>query len=55
MDLGHKPGNEWKTRKQMHQAKGSTRKEVLDAENDPDLYHYEDRSTNRSHKYEKKN
>ncbi len=54
MDLGHKPGEEWKTRKKMHEEKGSTRKEVIEAENDPNLYQYENRSSNRSHKYEKK-
>ena len=54
VDLGHKPGQEWKTRKEMHKAKGSTRKEVIEAENDHNLYQYEDRSSNRSHKYEKK-
>ena len=31
---------------------GSTRKEVIEAENDPSLYHLEDRSNNRSHKFE---
>ncbi|WP_366914010.1 GH-E family nuclease [Niabella sp.] len=39
----------------MHKEKGSSRKEVIDAENDPDLYQWEDRSSNRGHKYEKKN
>ncbi len=53
-DLGHKPGQEWKKRKADHQAKGSTREEVIKAENDPSLYHWEDRSSNRSHKHEKK-
>jgi RHS repeat-associated protein len=53
-DLGHVPGQEWKTRKEMHKAKGSTRQEVIEAENDPNLYQWEDRSSNRSHKHEKK-
>jgi hypothetical protein len=53
-DLGHKPGQEWKTRQQMHKDKGSTRKEVIETENDPSLYQLEDRTNNRSHKYEKK-
>jgi RHS repeat-associated protein len=53
-DLGHKAGSEWRTRKQMHEEKGSTRKDVIKAENDPSLYQYEDRSNNRSHRYEKK-
>ncbi len=54
IDLGHKPGNEWKTRAQMHKEKGSTRKEVIEAENNPSLYQWEDRSSNRSHKHELK-
>ena len=54
-DIGHKPGNEWRTRKKMHEQKGSTRKEVIEAENDPNLYQIEDPSSNRSHKYEKDN
>ena len=54
IDTGHKPGNEWRRRKTMHHQRGSTRKEVLDTENNPDLYHFEDRSSNRSHKHEKK-
>ncbi len=52
IDLGHKPGNEWRRRKSMHEAQGSTRKEVIEAENNPDLYQWENRSTNRSRKYE---
>ena len=55
IDLGHKPGNEWKKRKEMHKEKGSSRKEVIETENDPTLYHLEDRKSNRSHKYENKN
>jgi len=54
IDLGHKAGNEWKTRAQMHKEKGSTRKEVIEAENNPNLYHWEDRTSNRSHKHELK-
>jgi len=38
----------------MHEQKGSIRQEVIEAENDHNLYQYEDRSSNRSHKYEKK-
>ncbi|MBF7074999.1 hypothetical protein ISG33_16480 [Glaciecola sp. MH2013] len=54
VDIGHKPGNEWKKRKKMHKKKANTREEVIEEENDPDLYQLEDRSTNRSHKYEEK-
>jgi len=52
-DIGHKTGEEW--RKIMHQEKGSSRKEVLNIENNPELYQIENRNTNRSHKYEDKN
>ena len=52
IDLGHKPGNEWRTRKKMHEERGSTREEVIEAENDPDLYWWEDRTENRSHRHE---
>jgi len=54
IDVGHKPGSEWRTRKLMHQERGSTRPEVIKTENDADLYQLEDRSANRSHKYEQK-
>jgi len=54
IDVGHKPGQEWRRRKLTHEERGSTRKEVLDTENDPSLYQLEDRSSNRSHRYEKK-
>ncbi|NJO25477.1 MAG: hypothetical protein HC867_06515 [Bacteroidia bacterium] len=49
-DLGHKTGQEWRTRKKEHEARGSTRQEVIEAENDANLYQFEDRSNNRSHK-----
>jgi hypothetical protein len=52
IDVGHKPGQEWRKRQQMHRDRGSTRQDVLDMENDPDIYHLEDRSSNRSHRYE---
>ncbi|CAM4407328.1 GH-E family nuclease [Alteromonas australica] len=54
IDVGHKPGQEWRKRKKMHEEQGSTRPEVIEAENDPDLYQLEDRSSNRSHKHEEK-
>ena len=53
-DYGHKTGQEWHRRKKMHKEKGSTRKEVRDTENNPDLYQIEDPSSNRSHRFEKK-
>ena len=54
IDTGHKPRQEWRKRKKMHEEKASTRKEVIEAENDPDLYHLEDRSSNRSRRNEAK-
>ncbi len=54
IDVGHKPGEEWRTRKAEHEAAGSTRQQVIDAENNPNLYQLEDRSSNRSHRYEEK-
>jgi len=52
IDVGHKPGQEWRKRQQLHRDRGSTRDEVIEAENDPDLYQLEDRSENRSHRHE---
>ena len=54
IDVGHKPGNEWRVRKEMHMRLGSTRKQVVETENDPSLYHLEDASSNRSHVHEGK-
>lgn len=51
-DIGHKKGQSWNIRKQAHINKGSTRKDVLEAENNPDLYQIEDPSSNRSRKYD---
>jgi RHS repeat-associated protein len=55
IDLGHKPGQEWRVRKAMHETAGSTREEVIEQENDSDLYQWEDRASNRSHRYEQSN
>ncbi len=54
IDIGHKPGQEWWKRKKMHEQAGSTRKQVIEAENKPRLYHQQDRANNQGHKYEKK-
>ena len=51
-DIGHVKDNSWKERKAEHIKKGHTRKEVIEAENNPDLYHIEDPSSNRSRKYD---
>ena len=53
-DIGHKPGHEWRNNKIEYEKQGFTRKQVIEAENNPDNYHLEDPSSNRSHKYEKK-
>ncbi len=51
-DIGHKHGQSWKKRKQEHIERGSTRKEVIEAENDPSLYQVEDPKSNRSRRYD---
>lgn len=53
-DIGHKKGEEWWRRILTYKEKGSTRKEVVEAENDASLYQLEDRKGNRSHVNEKK-
>ncbi|SOD56024.1 RHS repeat-associated core domain-containing protein [Pseudoxanthomonas wuyuanensis] len=52
IDVGHKPGQEWRKRKADHEASGSSRSEVIRAENNPDIYQLEDRSSNRSRRFE---
>jgi hypothetical protein len=52
IDLGHKPGNEWRVRKKIHEESGANRKDVIEAENDPDLYWWEDLHENRNHRHE---
>ena len=51
-DIGHRHGESWKKRKQEHIDKGSTRKEVIEAENDPNIYQVEDPKSNRSRRYD---
>ncbi|WP_082507363.1 GH-E family nuclease [Duganella sp. Root336D2] len=46
-DLGHTPEHTWEKRRQMHIENKATRKQVIEAENNPDLYHWEDSSMNR--------
>lgn len=53
-DLGHKPGNEFRTEKAKAKSEGLTQKEFNDRMNNPDLYQIEDPHTNRSHKFELK-
>ena len=35
IDVGHKPGQEWKKRKEMHRGRGSSREEVIETETTP--------------------
>jgi RHS repeat-associated protein len=53
-DLGHRPGNEFWREKAQAESEGLTQKQFNDRMNDPDKYQIEDPSSNRSHKYEKK-
>ncbi len=55
VDVGHKPKQEWRVRKEMHKQQKSTRNQVIEAENNPDLYHLEPRGENRGHQFENKN
>ena len=52
--FGHKPGHEWHNYKKDPANKQKTRKEVVDDQNDPDIYQIEDKKSNESHKHEKK-
>lgn len=53
-DLGHKTGNEFRTEKARAEAEGLTQKEFNERMNNPDLYQLEDRSSNRSRRFEYK-
>jgi hypothetical protein len=51
-DYGHRPGVEWWRTKLIARDQSWTRKEVIEYENDPSHYQIENRSSNRSRKYE---
>jgi RHS repeat-associated protein len=51
-DMGHKPGREFRKEKAKAEAQGMSQKEFNDQQNDPDIYQLEDRSSNRSRKFE---
>jgi len=53
-DTGHKTGHEFRREKAAAEAEGLTQRGFNDRMNNPDLYQLEDRSSNRSHKHEKK-
>jgi RHS repeat-associated protein len=53
--VGHKWGQEFWRRMLDHFNQGRhDRKSIIEAENDPDLYEWQDRKKNQSHEYEKK-
>ena len=49
-DIGHKNGQKWEERLKMHKEKGHTREQIIEAENNANLYIIEERSSNRSRK-----
>lgn len=51
-DFGHREGHEWWRYKQEAEAGGYTREKVIEDQNDPSRYQVEERSANRSHRYE---
>jgi hypothetical protein len=53
-DLGNKAGNAFKRENEKAQADGLTQPEFNDRMNDSNLYQLEDPSSNRSHRFEKK-
>ncbi|MBL7880739.1 MAG: hypothetical protein JNN23_12940, partial [Chryseobacterium gambrini] len=49
-DIGHNYNETWEKRLKMHKEKGHTREQIIEAENNADLYIIEERSSNRSRK-----
>ena len=52
--FGHKKGHEWKQYKNNPDNQKKTRQEVIEDQNNPNIYQIEDRKSNASHKYEEK-
>ena len=52
--FGHKKGQEWSKYKNDPGNKNKTRKEVIEEQNNPNIYQIEDKKSNASHKYEEK-
>ncbi len=50
--FGHKSGQEWRKYKSSPENQNKTRQEVIEEQNNPDIYQIEDRRSNASHKYE---
>ena len=53
-DLGHKPGQEFKTHKEQAQNVGLNQQQFNNKMNNPDLYQLENPSSNRSRRFEDK-
>jgi HNH/ENDO VII superfamily nuclease with conserved GHE residues len=54
IDIGHRPGEEWRRRRIIHAQQDSSRAAVIQAERNPSLYQFEDAASNRSHRFERK-
>jgi hypothetical protein len=52
--FGHKPGFEWRKTRDKARAEGWTREQVVEHENNPDIYQIEDPLENISHRHEEK-
>ncbi|MBE6288049.1 MAG: type IV secretion protein Rhs [Mediterranea massiliensis] len=52
--FGHKTGKEWGKYKKETSNQNKTRKEVIEDQNNPNIYQIEDKKSNASHKYEEK-
>jgi hypothetical protein len=50
--FGHKPGFEWWRTRDRARAEGWTREQVVEHENNPDIYQIEDPASNVSHEHE---
>lgn len=50
--FGHRPGSEWWRTKQTARREGWTRRQLIEYENDPTRYQYEDPSSNMGHQFE---
>ncbi|GEM_PF-1626095 len=51
---GHKTGHEWSKYQKDPANQGKTRQEVINDQNNPQIYQIEDRKSNASHKFEEK-
>lgn len=51
-DIGHKPGHAWNQYQNDPSNATKTRTQVIEDQNDPNIYYFEDPSSNRSHQFE---